>query len=100
MADSPFLSSELRLALLRIESLSHSLNTGNAAEPIDPLHGDPYSVRRVPCGKGMVLLIGYDGRGDVMLEFRIPERKYTKRLVQRMERWLRENDDATLHLVT
>lgn len=100
MSDSTRLSSHLHLALLRIESLTNSLNTGTATGPVDPLHGDPYTVRRFPCARGQVLLIGYDAHGEVMLEFRIPERKYTRRLVERMERWLRDNDDAQVHLVT
>lgn len=61
-------------------------------QPLTPLRGTPYTVYRCPSIRGSLLLIGYDGHGDVMLEFRIPERLYSKQLVRKMERTLREYD--------
>lgn len=65
---------------------------GAEPQPLDPLRGTPYTVYRLPSVKGSVLLIGYDGHGDAMLEFRIPERLYTHALVKKMERTLRDYD--------
>ena len=65
----------------------------------DAPKGDPYEVKRFPAVRGGVLLVGYDGRGDVMLELRIPARQFTARMVDRMRRWLREHDDTGVRLV-
>lgn len=54
----------------------------------------PYTVERFPSVQGSILLVGYDGRGEVMVELRLPEAKVTPRTAARMRRWLIENDDA------
>lgn len=61
----------------------------------DPrLRGAPYTVDLVPSLRGTVTLIGYDGRGEVMVEFRVPSKRYSRKMADRLVRWMRENDDS------
>lgn len=55
---------------------------------------DPYAVERFPSVNGGVLLVGYDGRGEVMIELRVSAARYSERMVDKMRRWVQANDDA------
>lgn len=56
--------------------------------------GQPHTVEMFPSVRGSVLLVGYDGAGEVMVEFRVPQRRYSARMADRLARWIRENDDT------
>lgn len=65
------------------------------SEVSDPrLLGTPHTVSVSPSVRGSVLLIGYDRQGEVMVEFRVPRARYTKRMSDRLLRWVKENDDS------
>lgn len=55
----------------------------------------PYAVERHPATAGSILLIGFDGRGDVMVELRLPVSRFSAGTIDRMRRWMMQNDDAT-----
>lgn len=52
---------------------------------------DPYTIERHPTVDG-VLLIGFDGRGDPMVELRVSARLYSDRMVESMRQWMREHN--------
>lgn len=54
---------------------------------------EPYTVERYPCVQGGILLVGYDGRGEVVLELRVPATRFSDRMLDKMRRWLKANDD-------
>lgn len=54
---------------------------------------EPYAIERYPAIQGGVLLIGYDGRGEVMIELRVPATRYSDTMVDRMRRWMKRNDE-------
>lgn len=56
--------------------------------------GKPHDVEILPSVRGSVVLIGYDRSGDVMVEFRMPRSRLTQRIVDRLARWVRDNDDG------
>lgn len=80
---SPTMSSATVVGLLRTAAINRSCR-----------RRDPYAIERFPSVNGAILLVGYDGRGEVMLELRIPATKYSERTVDKMRRWLKVNDEA------
>lgn len=61
--------------------------------PPPPRRREPYTVERFPTIEGGVLLIGYDGRGEVMLELRVSRHRFNERMIPRMRQWMMRNDD-------
>jgi hypothetical protein len=53
----------------------------------------PYAIERFPAIDGGVLLIAYDGRGDVLAELRIPASRFSERMLERMRRWMKASDE-------
>jgi hypothetical protein len=56
-------------------------------------------VEVVPSLHGSVLMVGFDRNGEVMVEFRLPAKRYHPRMAARLERWVRENDTPALTLL-
>jgi hypothetical protein len=67
--------------------------------PNDDERHEPYSVEQYPATPGTALLVGYDGRGEYMLELRLPEQRVTARSVEGFRSWMRENDSPPLAIV-
>lgn len=72
-----------------------------AAPPPAATPPAPYEVR-VRQGLGeTVTLVGHDGRGEPMSEWRMPRGKLSARAIEGFGQWCRENDDGpSLHIVS
>jgi hypothetical protein len=90
----PFLSGHTLAATARLErilSIVHS--AAPAPTPVrPPMRGEPYAVERYAGVNGSVNLIGRDGRGEIMLELRVSERKVNRRMIGQMIGWLKKHD--------
>lgn len=61
----------------------------------------PYEVRVRRSVGGTVTLVGHNGRGEPMSEWRMPREKLSARIVERFGRWCRDNDDGpSVHIVS
>lgn len=58
-----------------------------------PRRRQPYTIERYPTIDNGVLLVGYDARGEVMVELRVSARRFNDRMIDRMRRWMKANDD-------
>lgn len=59
---------------------------------------EPYAIERHPTIDGAVLIVGFDGRGDVMLEVRISASRFSEGMIEKMRRWLKAHDDRSAPL--
>lgn len=64
------------------------------APSFTPRRREAYTIERYPTVDNGVLLIGYDGRGEVMVELRVSARRFNERMIDRMRRWMKANDDS------
>lgn len=78
---------------LRPTPLAASVPPSLRAPNFTPRRRAPYTIERYPTIDNGVLLIGYDGRGEVMVELRLSARRFNERTVDKMRRWMKANDD-------
>lgn len=53
---------------------------------------EPYTVERYPGLGDTVVLVGYDGRGELYVETRMPANRFTPQTMERMRRWIMKHD--------
>jgi hypothetical protein len=95
--DAPFLSGETIAAAARLERILNIANGGapQSAPPTrPPIHGEPYAIEQYAGVNGSVNLIGRDGRGEIMFEFRVSARRVNRRMLAQMVNWCKSHDDG------
>lgn len=97
MQDSDFVSGHTLTALARMErilSVVHGERDNETGPVQPPERGEPYAVEKYRGVNNTIVLVGRDGRGEIMLEMRMPATMYSVRMVGRLVRSLKAHDPS------